>query len=101
MKNNLIDKYFPQGIETKFCEENGAIVIFIPFPGKQEEKPIKEEETPLRGEKIKGIRGLAKYLGCSVSKAQDMKNKGLLPYYNVGKLVHFFSGEVDNALKGR
>lgn len=61
----------------------------------------KEEPQESKGGKINGIRNLAKFLGCSPCKAQDLKNKGLIPFYNIGKKVYFFENEVNNALKGR
>lgn len=48
--------------------------------------------------KIKGIRGLANYIGSSVSKAQDIKNKGIIPYSEIGNRVFFWSDEIDSAL---
>lgn len=62
----------------------------------QQEEP-KEE----KGNRIDGMRGLSAFLQCSLSKAQDLKNKGLIPFYNIGKKVYFFENEVTNALKGR
>lgn len=52
-----------------------------------------------KGTVIHGIRGLANYLHCSPSKAQDLKNKGIIPYSEVGRKVFFNSREVDIALK--
>ena len=49
--------------------------------------------------KIYGIRGLAGYIGCSVSKAQSMKNEGIIPYSEFGNRVFFYADEIDNALK--
>lgn len=50
----------------------------------------KEEPEEEKGNRINGIRGLSSYLGCSPCKAQDLKNKGLIPFYNIGKKVYFF-----------
>lgn len=61
----------------------------------------REEPQESKGGKINGIRNLAKFLGCSPCKAQDLKNKGLIPFYSIGKKVYFFENEVTNALKGR
>lgn len=60
-----------------------------------------EEPQECKGDRIYGIRGLAKFLGCSPCKAQDLKNQGLIPFYSIGKKVYFFENEVTNALKGR
>lgn len=61
----------------------------------------KEETKEEKGNRIEGIRGLSSFLQCSLSKAQDLKNKGLVPFYNIGKKVYFFENEVTNALKRR
>lgn len=61
----------------------------------------KEEPKQEKGTRIDGIRGVAAFLHCSISKAQDLKNKGIIPFYNIGKKVYFFENEVTNALKGR
>lgn len=52
-----------------------------------------------KGDRIDGIRGLAKFLQCSVCKAQNIKNQGLVPFYNIGSKVFFYSKEVLRALK--
>lgn len=66
------------------------------------EKILKQEEPKEdKGNRIEGIRGLSTFLQCSISKAQDLKNKGLVPFYNIGKKVYFFENEVTNALKRR
>lgn len=49
--------------------------------------------------KLNGIMGLAKYIDCSVTTAQKMKNEGKFPYYNIGSKVYFYSDEVEIALK--
>ena len=93
--NNLFISFqrFVEAIAEKAAEEAlkkaGAI---------SEKAPEKVEE---KGKQISGIRGGAAYLGCSPSKMQDLKNKGLVPYYRIGKKVYFYACELDNALKGR
>lgn len=64
-----------------------------------EDKKTLTEENAGKGEKVFGIRGLAKALGCSPCKVQDLKNRGMIPYYNIGKKVYFFLNEVNDALK--
>ena len=49
--------------------------------------------------KIFGIRNLAAYIGCSPSKAQDLKNKNAVPFYEYGGRVFFYEHEVEAALK--
>ena len=56
-------------------------------------------DTTDKGRKVYGIRGIAEYIGCSPAKAQNMKNAGLLPFYEVGRRVFFYTAEVDKALK--
>lgn len=50
--------------------------------------------------KIKGIHGLAEALGCSVSKAFQLKNSGTIRYFQDGKLVLFDYDQVIEDLKG-
>lgn len=64
-------------------------------------RPSEEKKDSGRGAIIHGIRGLAKFLGCSPSKAQDMKNKGLIPFSEIGRKVFFYENEVVNALSRR
>ena len=56
-------------------------------------------DTSDNGQKVYGIRGLAEYIGCSPAKAQNMKNAGILPFYEVGRRVFFYTAEVDAALR--
>lgn len=56
-------------------------------------------DTSDKGQKVYGIRGIAHYIGCSPAKAQNMKNAGILPFYEVGRRVFFYTAEVDAALR--
>lgn len=56
-------------------------------------QPIKAKE------KIKGIRGLAKFLDCGLNKAQELKDSGKFPVYYTGAKVFFFSDEVLEGIK--
>ena len=56
-------------------------------------------DTSDKGQKVYGIRVIAEYIGCSPAKAQNMKNAGILPFYEVGRRVFFYTSEVDKALK--
>lgn len=57
------------------------------------------ESKPIdRGTKIRGIRGLASYLSCSTATAQALKNKGKIPYSEIGNRLLFYSNEVDTAI---
>ena len=50
---------------------------------------------------IKGIHGLAVALGCSDSKAMQLKNSGKIRYYQDGKLLLFSYDQVIEDLKGQ
>ncbi len=47
---------------------------------------------------IRGINGLAEYLGISRSKAQKLKNNCIVPYTQDGRLILFDPVKVDEAL---
>jgi len=48
---------------------------------------------------VRGIRGLAAALGISTSKIQQLKNDGVLPYFQDGKLLLFDLDQVHQAMK--
>ncbi len=48
---------------------------------------------------IRGIRGLAAYLGVSTATAQRIKSEGRVPFSRIGNRVYFCPAEVDEALK--
>lgn len=47
---------------------------------------------------IKGIHSLAKYLGVSPAKAQALKNSGILPYFQNGRIVLFDCDKIDEVM---
>lgn len=47
---------------------------------------------------IKGIHAIAKYLGVSPAKAQAMKNSGILPYFQNGRIVLFDCDKIDEIM---
>ena len=47
---------------------------------------------------IKGIHALAKYLGVCAAKAQALKNSGVLPYFQNGRIVLFDCDKVDQVM---
>ena len=47
---------------------------------------------------IKGIHALAKYLGVCPAKAQSLKNRGVLPYFQDGRTVLFDCEKVDEIM---
>lgn len=49
-------------------------------------------------DRIDGIGGLAKFLGCAVSTAQKMKNRREVPFYERGVRVFFYKDEIAKAL---
>lgn len=59
---------------------------------------VKNEPIEVK-EKIKGIRGLARFLGCGVNKAQELKDSGKFSVYYTGTRVFFFSDEVLEGIK--
>ena len=48
---------------------------------------------------IKGITQLAKFLGISPARAQKLKNDGVLPYWQDGRLIFFDTNEVMKAMR--
>lgn len=64
-----------------------------------EERNILAPIPETKGNRIDGIRGLAKFLQCGLTKAQDIKNQGLVPFYNIGRKVFFYEKEVIRSLK--
>ena len=47
---------------------------------------------------IKGIHALAKYLGVCPAKAQSLKNAGVIPYFQNGRIVLFDCDKVDEIM---
>lgn len=47
---------------------------------------------------IRGINGLAEYLGISKSKAQKLKNENAIPFVQDGRIILFDPRKVDEAL---
>jgi len=42
---------------------------------------------------------VAKYLGCTVQNVHDKKNKGNLPFHQIGRKIFFKKKDVDDATK--
>jgi hypothetical protein len=51
-------------------------------------------KPPLLEEPIRGIRGLAKFLGVSNVTAQKLKNSGKIPYVQFNRVIFFDPSEV-------
>lgn len=62
----------------------------------------RETQIGSNSEMIHGIRELAKFLKCSTSTAQKLKNEKRVPYYEAGRVLMFRSEEVLQAIsKGK
>lgn len=48
---------------------------------------------------IKGITGLSKFLGVSHSRAQALKNSGIFPHFQTGRLILFDPAKVREAME--
>ena len=64
----------------------------------QPQQPANQPEQPT-GTEIRGIHGLAKFLGVSPVTAQKLKNSGKIPYSQFGRVVLFDSKKVADALE--
>ncbi|KAF0131928.1 MAG: hypothetical protein FD155_452 [Bacteroidetes bacterium] len=47
--------------------------------------------------KVRSLRELAKYLDISLSKVQQLKNAGKIPFYQDGRVVIFDLDQIDQA----
>ena len=56
------------------------------------------ETTKTEGH-IKGISGLSKFLGVSHSRAQALKNSGIFPHFQTGRLIIFDPSKVREAME--
>lgn len=54
-----------------------------------------------KGTLLKGVREVAKYYKASTRSIQELINKGAIPTYRIGKGTHFYSNEIDEALRDR
>jgi hypothetical protein len=48
---------------------------------------------------VKGIAGLSKFLGVSHSRAQALKNSGIFPHFQTGRLILFDPAKVREAME--
>jgi hypothetical protein len=53
---------------------------------------------PEKESHIKGISGLSKFLGVSHSRAQALKNSGIFPHFQQGRLILFDTAKVREAM---
>lgn len=69
-----------------------SIVLSIPKTATQQPQPQQQQQNTGRVSEriIKGVRGLAEFLGCGVNKAQHIMNSGVLisekTTYKMGKI---------------
>jgi hypothetical protein len=63
-----------------------------------ESKIIHTESEPTI---IRGLSGLAKFLNVSIPTAQKLKNKGVFPHYQWGRILVFKQNEVLEAMGKR
>lgn len=70
----------------KAMVEEAVISAFSQLP-----QPVSSSNSETATEKtyIHSIKGLAEFLNCSVVTAQHLKDKGLIPYMQVGRKVMF------------
>jgi len=61
--------------------------------------PNYESTATEHGTKLIGLRELSKHLNCGLNSALKLKNEGKVPYYQIGNRFHFYSDEVDAALR--
>ncbi len=88
---------------TKFCgkqEKEMLELILEEYNAEQEEQPSEVEESR---ELIKGVKGLAEFLGCGVTKAQNIMNSGVLQErdiaYRAGNRWRFDKNLLNRLLK--
>ena len=67
----------------------------------RKECEIKESQRTDTPQIIRGINGLAKFLGVSIPTAQKLKAKNKVPYRQTGRVLIFLADEVLNAMKKR
>ena len=60
--------------------------------------PSTRAEVASSDEHIKGIKGLSEFLKVSHSRAQALKNSGLFPFFQSGRLILFEPSKVRAAM---
>lgn len=80
---NYVDEAVNEAIEARFAEIES-----------NEEQPQKEEPAMIRG-----IAGLARFLGVSQPTAQKLKNQGVFPYTQWGRVLLFKQDDVLTGLR--
>lgn len=67
----------------------------------KKENEIKESQHKEAPQIIRGLNGLAKFLGVSIPTAQKLKAKNKIPYRQTGRVLIFLADEVLEAMKKR
>lgn len=67
----------------------------------RKECEIKESQSVDSPQIIRGLNGLAKFLGVSLPTAQKLKATNKIPYRQTGRVLIFLADEVLNAMKKR
>lgn len=60
-----------------------------------------EKKGHFQTECIRGLQGLADYLGVSRKTAFNIKKQNRLPFYSVGKMIYFRIPEILEAMSSR
>jgi len=94
---NLCGKIFQRNAMVNFADKNevGNVlrkILCEAIANLKNGKELGEQKF------IRGINGLAEYLGVSKSKAQKLKNRNAIPYVQDGRLILFDPLKVDEAL---
>ncbi len=69
-------KLFLTGMYESICKQKEMLELILEAYNTEQEEQSSEVEEPR--ELIKGVKGLAEFLGCGVTKAQDIMNSGVL-----------------------
>lgn len=54
-----------------------------------------------KGVRLRGMRAVAKFYGCSTATVQKWVNERTVPFYNIGTHRFFYSAEIDEALRDK
>ncbi len=69
-------KQFLTGMYESICKQKEMLELILDVYNTEQEEQTLEAEEPR--ELIKGVKGLAEFLGCGTTKAQDIMNSGVL-----------------------
>ena len=86
-------------VATLNVEQLKQIMIEVITTSTTNKLPSYDSTATEKGEKIFGLRQLARHIGCGLNTAQKLKHQGVIPYSQYGNRLLFYSNEVDDALK--